>query len=68
VLIQPILDLALVFVQTLSTIGEAQSDRFKNPFSETFFKNTEKLQMTLRRGLFTLRLSEKQQKIILQFF
>jgi hypothetical protein len=38
------------------------------PFTETLFKNTEKLQMTLRRALFTLDQCEDNKKTILWFF
>ncbi len=43
VLIMPVLDEALVFVDALNRIVSECKDRFKQPFTETFFRNTEKL-------------------------
>jgi len=50
----PVLEEALVFVDALNRIVSECKDRFKQPFTETFFRNTEKLQMTMRRALFTV--------------
>jgi len=58
----------LEFVRALNTIQSECKDRFKTPFTETLFKNTEKLQMTLRRALFTLDQPDANKKIILWFF
>lgn len=54
VLITPVLFEMLEFVRALNTIQQDCKDRFRVPFTETLFRNTEKLQMTLRRALFTL--------------
>jgi hypothetical protein len=43
VLIAPVLIEALEFVGTLTTMVSECKDRFKMPFTETLFKNTEKL-------------------------
>ena len=67
-LIQPVLSEALVFVQSLNAIDLQTQDKYKNPFSETLFKNTEKLQMTLRRALFTLKMPDANVQIVLHFF
>ena len=40
-------------IQNCSAAKVNAKDRFKEPFTETLFKNTERLQMTLRRALFT---------------
>jgi len=46
--------------------------RFKQPFTEAFFKNSENLQRTLRRCLFRYQYSEEtdsdKYQIILKFF
>jgi len=49
--------------------GGTTAERFKEPFTETLFKNTERLQMSLRRGLFTTLLQSKdEEQIVLDFF
>lgn len=74
VLIAPILDLIVQFLTLMNTIpaitgATGSKDRFREPFTETLFKNTERLQMTLRRALFTSALSSsKTEQVILDFF
>ena len=66
VLIEPIMVLIVSFLKLLNSIPKCErqnagggpphqssKDRFREPFTETLFKNTERLQMTLRRALFT---------------
>jgi hypothetical protein len=46
--------------------------KFKQPFTETFFKNTENVQKTLRRSIFRYQFSEdrdaEKYQIVLKFF
>ena len=52
-----------------ATGAKGVKDRFKEPFTETLFKNTERLQMTLRRALFSSVLGSKQtEQVVLDFF
>jgi len=50
------MELMVSFLRLINSIPKCEAkgkERFKEPFSETLFKNTERLQMTLRRALFT---------------
>lgn len=52
-----------------AAVEASTSNRFKEPFTETLFKNTERLQMTLRRALFTTLLEDQEtEQVILDFF
>ena len=73
VLIEPVLGLVIEFLKLINTIPKSATtggkERFKEPFTETLFKNTERLQMTLRRALFTSLLDDKKtEQVILDFF
>ena len=69
VLVEPILNLAIEFIDLLNSIPSGIKERFKAPFSETLFKNTERLQMTLRRALFTIHQPDRATNdVILVFF
>ena len=61
------------FLRIINTIptssGKSIKERFKEPFTESLFKNTERLQMTLRRALFTSVIGDKEKEaVILEFF
>ena len=43
VLIEPVIGLIVQFLSLINSIPANQKERFKIPFSETFFKNTERL-------------------------
>ena len=45
--------------EAAQTANRTSKDRFREPFTETLFKNTERLQMTLRRALFSSILENK---------
>ena len=60
----------MTLINSIPAIAATGSkDRFREPFTETLFKSTERLQMTLRRALFTAALSSSEtQQVILDFF
>lgn len=67
------MDLIVSFLKLINSVPKCAAmkgnDRFKEPFTETLFKNTERLQMTLRRALFTSVLeSQATEQVILDFF
>ena len=68
VLIEPVMELMVQFLELINTIPNQAANRFQAPFTETFFKNTDRLQMTLRRALFSTSLPESSNQIILDFF
>lgn len=67
------MDLIVQMLRLINSIHKCSAtkakDRFKEPFTETLFKGTERLQMTLRRALFTSVLeSQDSEQVILDFF
>lgn len=83
VLIQPVLDVLVQLVDLLNKVPQQMADsvssergeqslavRFKQPFTETFYRNTENVQRALRRALFRSHFSENSASYvtILTFF
>lgn len=54
---QPLMSIILKLTSLINEVPQSTDDntlavKFKQPFTETFFKNTENVQKTLRRSIF----------------